>query len=72
MQKVSLLIDDDFIDQFMQSLPKDKIIVVEDGFNSNVELFKTTIKDYEDNQIDLIPYNDSAKNLTSWLDGVKL
>ena len=29
MQKISLLIDDDFINEFMESLPKDKIVVVD-------------------------------------------
>jgi len=71
MEKVSLLIDNDFINEFMQSLPKDKIVVVENNFDTNVELFNTTLKDYENNKINLVSYNESAKDLTIWLDGVK-
>ncbi len=68
MEKVSLLIDDDFIDEFMNSLPKDKIVVVEDSFNKNVELFNNNIDDYKNDKLELTSYYDSSKDLTVWFE----
>jgi len=70
MEKVSLLIDEDYINEFMNSLPKNKVIVVEENFKINKELFANHLEEYKNGDVEPISYYESSKNLSTWLDGV--
>jgi len=67
MQKIQLLIEDDFLEQFMESLPKDKVYVIEEDFQNNKELLKKAFQEYETNSSNFIPYNESMKLINNWL-----
>ena len=68
MITIHLQIEDDYIDEFMNSLPKDNVIVIEEDFKENKKLLQDELKSYQDNPNDFIPYNDSMKDMTLWLE----
>jgi len=66
MTKINLLVDDEYIDEFVQSLPKDKVIVVENNFEENKELLAQMLDAYLNDKEKFIPYYESMKNISSW------
>ena len=67
MRKVHLLVEDNYIESFMESLPKDKVFVIEEEFEKNKKLLNNTLEEYKDENSSVIPYVESMKDLTSWL-----
>jgi len=68
MTKITLLIKDDYIDSFMQELPRDKVVVVEEDFNENIEKLTNVLKEYNSDRSEFISYYDSMKNIKNWLE----
>jgi len=68
MTKITLLIKDDYIDSFMQELPRDKVIVIEEDFNENIEKLTNVLKEYNSDRSEFISYYDSMKNIKNWLE----
>jgi len=68
MTKITLLIKDDYIDSFMQELPRDKVIVIEEDFNENIEKLTNVVNEYNNDSGKFISYYDSMKNIKSWLE----
>ena len=67
MTTIHLLIDDDYIETFMASLPKDKISVIEEDFKENKKKLHDTFESYKTNPRDFKPYNESMKDMNVWL-----
>jgi len=67
VQIIHLLVDDDYIDGFVDGLPKDKVTIVEQDFQENKKLLQDELESYQDNSIEFIPYSQSMKNITLWL-----
>jgi len=67
MVSVHLLVDDAYIDSFIQELPKEKVVVVENNFKENKQLLVSELNAYLENNIDVKSYANSMKDLTSWL-----
>ncbi len=67
MTTIHLLIDDDFIDGFVQSLPRDKVTIIEKDFEENRVLLQEALQNYTDATESFIPYQDSMEDLSSWL-----
>lgn len=68
MTKITLLIKDDYIDSFMQELPRDKVIVIEEDFNENIEKLTNVVNEYNNDSGKFISYYDSMKNIKNWLE----
>ena len=67
MQTIHLLIEDDYIEEFIHGLPKDKVIVIEEDFKENKIMLDDELKNYQQNPSDFIPYSKSMKELSIWL-----
>lgn len=66
MTKVSLLIEDSYIEEFMKQLPKGKVIVIEENFETNKKLLESVLNQYEENKEEFVPYYESMKNISTW------
>jgi len=60
---IHLLVDNDYITQLMQELPKDKVVVVEENFKENKKLFEDEIQNYKDNNLETKDYYESMREL---------
>ena len=67
MQTIHLQVEDDFIEEFMRLLPRDKVIVVEENFKENRDLLQEALQHYKDDKAAFIPYYESMTQLDSWL-----
>lgn len=72
MTMVHLLIEDDYVEDFMNTLPKDKITVIEEDFKSNQHLLENELQKYSDDKSSVIPYYESMKELGLWLNEKEL
>ncbi|MEA3229045.1 MAG: hypothetical protein U9P38_08255 [Campylobacterota bacterium] len=68
MIKINLLVEEEYIDTFMTTLPQDKVIVIEENFEQNRELLKNELSKCTQNSDDLLSYTDSIKELDRWLE----
>lgn len=64
--KVQLLVDDDFVEEFMNSLPKDKVSIIELDFQANQDKLKKALQEYQDDSDSFVPYFKSMKNISAW------
>ena len=67
MKKIHLLVDDDYVDEFVNNLPKEKVLVIENDFEENQTLLEKEFKSCRDGESVLTPYNQSMKELSSWI-----
>ncbi len=65
---IHLLVDNAYIEQLMQELPKDKVVVVEESFKENKKLFEAEVQNYKSNNLKTKDYYESMRELNSWLD----
>ena len=72
MQTIHLQVEDDFIEELMGILPRDKVIVVEENFKENRDLLQVELQHYRDDKADFIPYYESMTQLDNWLQERKI
>ena len=68
MTSLHLLIEDDYIDEFAQALPKDKVRIVEKNFDENKQKLQTAFEAYCENNTQVKPLQNSMQDLKIWLD----
>jgi hypothetical protein len=68
MITIHLLVDEDYIEDFMKTLPKEKVIVIEEDFKTNQKMLQNVLKEYKTDKNSFTPYYDSMKDLSSWLE----
>jgi len=68
MISIHLQVDEEYIETFMMTLPKEHVIVVEKDFEENKILLKSELKEYHQNNEAFIPYQESMNNISAWLD----
>jgi len=67
VQILHLLIEDDYIEEFVSSLPRDKVTIVEKEFDENKKLLQDELEKYNNEDIETKPYHESMQNLNIWL-----
>ncbi len=67
MVTLHLLVEDDYVEDFVNSLDKDKVKIVEEDFKSNIEVIGETLKEYKSNPENFVPYYSSMKEMSIWL-----
>lgn len=67
MIKINLLIEEDYIETFMNSLPKDKVKVIEENFEDNKEKLQKAFENYTKMPESCFELNESMKNINQWL-----
>ena len=65
MITIHLQVEDDYIEELMNTLPKYKVRVIEDDFKENKKLLEDELKNYRDNLTSFIPYSESIKRLNN-------
>ena len=71
MINIHLLVEEDYIEELMMALPKDKVKIVEKNFEENKILLQSTFSQYNEKESCLISYEESIKNLDNWLEEKK-
>ncbi len=67
MTTIHLLIEDDFVEEFMSGLPKDKITVIEEDFQENKKLLHDEMQDYNSDMTIVSSYSKSMIEMNNWL-----
>ena len=67
MTKIHLLIDDDYVDTFMTTLPKDHVRIIEENFEENKILLQQEFDKYIHNNGKFTPHYENMKVINNWL-----
>ncbi len=68
---IHLQVDEDYIDTFMLTLPKEHVTVIEENFKENQALLVQEMNTYNEKSQKFTPYFGSMKNIDSWFDELK-
>ena len=68
MINIHLLVDENYIEEWMMNLPQDKVKVVEKEFEENKALLADTLKDYQEENENFLSYQKSIIEIKSWLE----
>lgn len=71
MINIHLLVDEDYIEELMMTLPKDKVRVVEKDFEENKLLLKNVFDECSQGSPKLTSYKDSVEIMNTWLEEKK-
>ena len=71
MQRIYLLVEDDYINDFVAGFDRSKVTIIEENFVENQQLMSAELSDYMENKLITKSYLDSINNINSWLDEVK-
>jgi adenylate kinase family enzyme len=66
MITIHLQIDEDYIDTFMLTLPKEHITVVEENFKENQTLLQKEFQSYNTKTQNFISYYEKMNSINSW------
>ncbi len=67
MKKIELLIEDDFYDEFVQTLPKEKVTVVDEEFLKNQNMFRKELDSFHNDETSFTSYFENMKELDNWI-----
>lgn len=67
MTTIHLLIEDDFVEEFICGLPRDKITVIEEDFKENQKLLQAELQNYYEQKSVPTPFYESMKESNEWL-----
>jgi len=68
MIQLSVLVDEEYIEEFVQNLPIEKVRIVEHNFQENKKLFEELFNEYKSGTHSFYPYSKSIQNMNSWLE----
>ena len=67
MKTIQLLIEDDFFEEFIQTLPKEKVTLLDQTFKDNQNKFTQALNDYKSTPETFSSHLDNMKELDAWL-----
>jgi len=67
MQTISLQVEDDYVEEFISTLPYDKVTVLKENFEKNRAVLQNALENYREDESDFMPYYESMTELDSWL-----
>lgn len=67
MKTIELLIEDDFYEEFLQTLPKDKVTVCDEVFIDSQKNFRKELDSFYKDEADFTSYFDTMKEVDAWI-----
>ena len=67
MASLHLLVDDEYIEEFVNSLDKAKVKVIEKNFEENKTTMQDVLASYNTDDSSFIPYYESMQDMSIWL-----
>jgi beta-mannanase len=61
-----MLVDEEYIEEFMKNLPKDKVVIIEENFEENKALLHDAFESFKQNTDIAIPFAQTMKNVDEW------
>ena len=68
MINLHLLVDESYIEEFVQSFPAEKVRIVEHNFEENKKLFERLFDAYTSQKEAVYLYSESIQNTNEWLE----
>jgi len=68
MKTVELKIDDDFYDELVKMLPKNKTTIVDDNFLKHQKILKEELENYKNENLSFTLYQSSIDKTNKWVE----
>ncbi len=67
MQTIQLQVQDDYVEEFLNTLPKEKVKVVDQTFLEHQQRFQAELQKFKDEAGEFPPYHEEMKAIDAWL-----
>lgn len=67
MKTIELLIADDFYEEFLQTLPKEKVTVRDEAFIDNQKKFHKELDSFYNDESSFSSYFENMKEIDTWI-----
>ncbi len=67
MKTIKLLVEDDFYEEFLQALPKDKVTICDQVFIENQNKFQKELDNFNNDEAGFTSYFDNMKEIDTWI-----
>lgn len=67
MKTVHLQVQDDFLEDLLSMLPKDKVRVLDQNFLDTQKKFQEELENFKNKQDNFPPYHEDMKEMDNWL-----
>lgn len=67
MKTIQLRVQDEFVDELLQMLPRDKVKVMDKGFFDNQNKLHKELESFLNATTEFIPYHEDMKETDSWI-----
>jgi len=68
MKTVELKIDNDYYDELVQMLPKNRVSIVDESFLNHQKILKDELANYKNENISFTLYQSSIEKTNSWVE----
>ena len=67
MTKLHLLVDDDYIEEFVNSFDNNKVKIIEEDFEDNKKLLFSELEKYKSNKEGFIDLSENISKMSNWI-----
>jgi len=67
MKTIQIQVEDDYLETFLESLPQDKIKIVDQTFIDNQKKLQDELEDFLHGKGKFTPYYEAMKEMDGWL-----
>lgn len=67
MKTIQILVEDDYLETFLASLPQDKVKVVDQTFLDNQKKLHDELENFLNGKGEFSPYYETMKEMDNWL-----
>ncbi len=67
MKTIQLQIEDDYLETFLETLPQDKVRIIDQTFLDNQKILQEELEDFLHGKGEFTSYYDAMKEMDNWL-----
>ncbi len=67
MKNIELLVDDDFYEELLKMLPKDKVTLLDQTFIDNRKKFHDELNNFKNDEAGYTSYYETMKEMDNWI-----
>lgn len=67
MKTIQIQVEDDYLETFLESLPKEKVRVIDQAFIDNQNKLQEELENFLQGKGEFTPYYETMKEMDNWL-----
>jgi hypothetical protein len=67
VQTIQIQVEDDYLETFLESLPQDKVKIVDQAFLDNQKKLQEELENFQHGKGEFAPYYETMKEMDNWI-----